>query len=82
MLMRLFLGIIIILCFLMVYPFISELFTNPTDGFLHMMANITKPDGSPAMSDFETSLWGLFPIIFLLLGCGGVAWLIVRDKER
>ena len=58
------------------------MFTDPTSGFNHMMTTITKPDGTPAMSDLETSIWGLFPIIFLIMGVGGIAWLIVRDKER
>jgi hypothetical protein len=65
----------------MLYPFFMALWTDPTNGFLHMMSTITKPDGSPAMSDMETSIWGLFPLAFLILGCGGIAWLMVRDKK-
>jgi len=82
MLMKLFLGIILILCFLMVYPFISSLITDNVSGFSHMMAEIKKPDGSDAMTPMETAFWGLFPLLFLIAGVGGFAWLIVRDKER
>jgi len=82
MLMKLFLGIILILCFLMVYPFITSLITDNVSGFARMMADIKKPDGSDAMTPLETSFWGLFPVLFLLAGVGGIAWLIVRDKER
>lgn len=79
MLMRIFMGCILILCFLILYPFIINLWTDPTAGFNHMMAGITTTNGSLAMSDLEVSIWGLFPLAFLVLGVGGIVWLMVRD---
>jgi hypothetical protein len=46
------------------------------------MANMTDYSGAPAMSDIETGFWGLFPLLFLIAGIGGIAWLIVRDRDR
>jgi hypothetical protein len=45
------------------------------------MSNITNLDGTPAMSELEKSIWQLFPLILLLGGVGGFAWLIVREKN-
>lgn len=80
MLARIFLGTIMIIAFLMVFPYISALWTDNISGFGVMMANMTMSDGSPAMSEGETAVWGLFPLAFFLIGVGGLIWLIVRDR--
>ncbi len=80
MLMRLFFGIMIILCFLVIYPYFITLWTDNTTGFLTMMSGITTSNGSSAMSDMETSIWGLFPLFFLVMGIGGYVWLIAKDR--
>lgn len=84
MLMRIFLGLMLIISFLLVYPFISNLFTDNVSGFQRMMADIVdNSTGVPVsvMSELETSFWGIFPLLFLILGVGGIAWLIVRDRR-
>jgi hypothetical protein len=75
MIAKIFLGAILILCFLMIYPSFISLWTTNGTGFNSMMANTT-------MTDLETSIWGLFPLLFLIMGVGGFAWLIVREKDR
>jgi ABC-type multidrug transport system permease subunit len=75
MVARVFLGTIMILVFIITYPFFISLWTDNTSGFNHMML-------STNMSDMERSIWGLFPLAFLVLGVGGIIWLIVRDKDR
>jgi hypothetical protein len=75
MVAKVFLGCIMILCFLCIYPYFISLWTDNVSGFSHMML-------STNMSAMETSIWGLFPLVFLILGCGGIAWLMVRDKDR
>jgi hypothetical protein len=82
MIAKVFLGIIMILAFIMVYPYMMNLWTDNVSGFNVLMNNITNVDGSSAMSEMEKSIWGLFPLAFLILGGGGIAWLIVRDKDR
>jgi hypothetical protein len=80
MIARIFLGCILILTFLIIYPFFIEIWTDPGSGLNSMMANITNLDGSAAMSDLETSIWGIFPLALLLIGVIGIGWLIVRDR--
>lgn len=75
MLMKIWLGLIMIIAFLIIYPSFISLWTDNVSGFSHLMSHTP-------MTDLETSIWGLFPLLFLVLGVGGVAWLIVRDKER
>jgi len=75
MLMRLFLGLTLILCFLVIYPSMMSILTDNVSGLLTLI-----PAGS--MSPLEQSIWGLFPLAFLVLGVGGFIWLIVRDRER
>ena len=75
MIAKVFLGCIMILCFITIYPFFMELWTTKGTGFNAMMATTN-------MTPMETSFWGFFPLIFLILGCGGIAWLMVRDKDR
>lgn len=75
MVARVFLGLIMILCFLCVYPYFISTFTDNVSGFNRMM-NATN------MTPMETSFWGLFPLLFLVMGVGGIAWLIVRQKDR
>ena len=79
MFMRIFMGIILILAFLMLYSPFMSLWTDSTSGFNHLMTGITTANGSPGMTDLETSIWGLFPLVILLLGVGGLVWLMVRD---
>ena len=74
MVAKVFLGIIMILVFIILYPYFMGLWTDNISGFGRMMA-------STNMSDLETSFWGLFPLLFLILGVGGIAWLMVRDKK-
>jgi len=81
MVAKVFLGIIMILAFIMLYPYMMSMWTDNVSGFNVLMNSITKPDGTPAMSSLEQSIWGLFPLAFLILGCGGIAWLMVRDKK-
>jgi hypothetical protein len=76
MLMKLWLGLIMIISFLLIYPSFISLWTDNQSGFNRHMANMGT------LSPLETSIWGLFPLIFLVAGIGGIAWLIVRDKER
>ena len=80
MLLKIFFGLIIILCILMVFPSISYLWTDNSTGFLKQMSGITTYNGSVAMSDMETSYWGLFPVLLLVVGVGGYIWLIARDR--
>jgi hypothetical protein len=75
MVAKVFLGCIMILCFLCIYPYFISLWTDNVSGFSHMML-------STNMSTLETSIWGLFPLIFLVLCVGGIVWLMVRDKDR
>jgi hypothetical protein len=75
MVAKVFLGVIMILAFLMIYPYMMSLWTDNVSGFGIMMS-------STNMSALETSIWGLFPLAFLILGIGGFAWLMVRDKDR
>jgi hypothetical protein len=75
MIARIFLGLIMILCFITIYPYFISLWTDNVSGFSHMML-------STNMSSMETSIWGLFPLVFLVMGVGGIAWLIVRQKDR
>jgi hypothetical protein len=82
MIAKIFLGIIMILAFIMIYPYMINLWTDNISGFNVLMNNITNVDGSPAMSEMEKSIWGLFPLMLLVLGVGGIAWLIVREKDR
>lgn len=82
MIAKLFLGVIMILAFLVLYPFFIGLWTDNVSGLNRMMADMTTSTGAPAMSALETSIWGLFPLAFLVLGVGGIAWLMVRDKDR
>jgi hypothetical protein len=81
MIAKIFLGCILILVFLMIYPSISSLWTANDSGFNSIMSNITNLDGTPAVSELEKSIWQLFPLILLLGGVGGFAWLIVREKN-
>lgn len=75
MLARIFLGLIIIIAFLIIYPSFISLWTDNVSGF-NLLINATSA------SDLEKSIWGLFPLVFLVMGIGGVAWLIVRDREK
>jgi hypothetical protein len=75
MVAKVFLGVILILVFLIIYPSFISLWTDNVSGFNLMMS-------STNMSTLETSIWGLFPLIFLVLCVGGIAWLMVRDKDR
>jgi hypothetical protein len=79
MIAKIFLGAIMILVFITLYPFFIGLWTDNTSGFLYMMSGIGN---GTAMSPLEASIWGLFPLAFLILGVGGIAWLIVREKDR
>ena len=79
MFMRIFMGAILILAFLILYPSFMSLWTDPTNGFNLLMSGIVSPNGTPGMTDLETSIWGLFPLVFLVLGVGGLVWLMVRD---
>lgn len=81
MIAKIFLGCILILVFLMIYPMISSLWTDNISGFNRMMANITNLDGTPAVSELERSIWQLFPLVLLLVGVGGFLWLIVRERN-
>jgi len=74
MVAKVFLGLIMILCFITIYPFFMSLWTTNGTGFNAMMATTN-------MTAMETSFWGLFPLLFLIMGVGGIAWLIVRDKK-
>lgn len=80
MVMRLFLGVMIILCFLVIYPYFISLWTDNTSGFNVIMGNITDLSGAKTLSDLEASIWGMFPLLFLALGVGGFVWLIVKDR--
>lgn len=80
MLARIFLGTIMIIAFLMIFPMISGIWTDNDSGLNSLMANMTNYDGSPALSDMETTYWGLFPLLFFLIGVGGLIWLIARDR--
>ena len=82
MIAKVFLGIIMIFVFIMVYPYMMNFWTDNVSGMNRLMANITNANGTPGMSALETSVWGFFPLIFFILGCGGIAWLMVRDKDR
>lgn len=76
MVAKVFLGIIMIFAFIMLYPFFIGLWTDNVSGFNRMMADMGT------MSALETSIWGFFPLIFLIMGVGGIAWLMVRDKDK
>jgi uncharacterized membrane protein len=76
MLMKLWLGLIMIIAFLLIYPSFISLWTDNISGFNRMIVD------QGTSSQLELSIWGLFPFLFLVLGVGGIAWLIVRDKER
>ena len=76
MLMKLWLGLMMIISFLLIYPSFISLWTDNQSGFIRYMADMGT------LTPLETSIWGLFPVVFLVLGCGGILWLIVRDKER
>jgi hypothetical protein len=82
MVAKVFLGCIMILSFLVLYPYMMSLWTDNVSGLNRLMANMTTSTGAPAMSSLETSIWGLFPLTFLVLCCGGIVWLMVRDKDR
>lgn len=75
MLMRIFLGVIMIGVFLVVFPFINNLFMDNQSGFMYMIQQTN-------VSQMELAFWNFFPLAFLILGIGGVAYLIVRDRER
>lgn len=75
MLMRIFLGLMLIIAFLMIYPYIITLWTDNVSGIMTLV-----PAGS--MSDLEKSIWGLFPLLFLVLGVGGIIWMIVKDRDK
>jgi len=80
MVMKLFMGLMLILVFLVVYPYLMSFLTDNVSGMLNLMNGIKNVDGTPAVSETEQGFWGLFPLLFLIMGVGGIAWLIVRDK--
>jgi hypothetical protein len=82
MLARIFLGFILILTFLIIYPYFTGIWTDNVSGLNRMMANMVNLDGSLSMSPLETAIWGFFPLALLLIGVGGFAWLMFRDRER
>jgi hypothetical protein len=81
MFFRIVFGVIIIGVFLMIYPFLMQVWTDNSSGLNGLMAGMTNLDGSPAMSDLETSIWGLFPLLFLVLVVGGYIWIMARERD-
>jgi len=61
--------------FLIVFPFVNALFSDNSSGFGYMIAQTNA-------SQMELAFWNFFPLAFLLLGVGGIAYLIVKDRER
>jgi hypothetical protein len=74
MFMKIFLGLILIVAFLMLYSPFMSLWTDNVSGLNRLMADTAN------VSELEASFWGLWPLIFLVLGLGGIIWLMVRDR--
>lgn len=80
MIARIFLGCVLIITFLIIYPYFTGIWTDNVSGLNRMMAGMVNLDGTSSMSSLETAIWGIFPLALLIIGVVGIAWLIVKDR--